>query len=178
MTDELLFEQSRRGEDAAFRSLYEKYRDPLFRFAWRMTGSVETAEDLTHDCFVSLFRGSFDPKRSALRTFLYASIRNLSRKQWRDAGAEELTDEADLSEAASDGPLDLLISFETADAVRIAVAALPGLQREVIILFEYEDLSLDEIARITGVETGAVKSRLHRARKTLRKTLAPAKVSK
>jgi RNA polymerase sigma-70 factor (ECF subfamily) len=178
MTDEELLRQSRRGDDEAFRALYMRYRQPLFRFAWRMTGSVETAEDLTHDCFVGLFRGGFDEKRAALRTYLYASVRNLARKRWRDSGNEDLTDAGDFSEAAGNGPLEMLLLVETAEAVRLAVEALPVLQREVVVLFEFEDLPLDEIARIVGAETGAVKSRLHRARQALRKALTATKVSK
>jgi RNA polymerase sigma factor (sigma-70 family) len=72
----------------------------------------------------------------------------------------------------------MLLLVETAEAVRLAVEALPVLQREVVVLFEFEDLPLDEIARIVGAETGAVKSRLHRARQALRKALTATKVSK
>jgi RNA polymerase sigma-70 factor (ECF subfamily) len=54
-----------------------------------------------------------------------------------------------------------------------AIGELPALQRESLILFEYEDLSLDEIATVAGVEVGAVKARLHRAREALRRRLAP-----
>jgi RNA polymerase sigma-70 factor (ECF subfamily) len=53
------------------------------------------------------------------------------------------------------------------------VAFLPFLQREVLVLFEFEELSLQEISEIVGVEVGVVKSRLHRARQRLRKQLAP-----
>jgi RNA polymerase sigma-70 factor (ECF subfamily) len=53
------------------------------------------------------------------------------------------------------------------------VAALPPLQREALILFEYEGLSLEEIAEAAGVEIGTVKARLHRAREALRRRLAP-----
>jgi DNA-directed RNA polymerase specialized sigma24 family protein len=53
------------------------------------------------------------------------------------------------------------------------VAALPPLQKEALILFEYEEFSLEEIAQVVGVEVGAVKARLHRARETLRRRLAP-----
>ena len=160
--------------DEAFRSFYEDYRDPLFRFAYRLTGAAEAAEDLVHDCFVGLMRGGFDANRGPIKTYLYAVIRNLSRKRHRDQGREDLTCDADERMGASIGPLDSLLSRETADAVRLAVEALPLLQKEVLILFEYEDLPLDEIANIVDAEVGAVKSRLHRAREGLRKSLAPA----
>src|SRR5438552_11804868 len=55
-----------------FRS--ERYRDPIFRFAYRLLGSVEAAEDVTHDCFLSLIKdpGRFDSSRASLRTYIYA----------------------------------------------------------------------------------------------------------
>ena len=66
-----------------------------------------------------------------------------------------------------------MIDEEAAEAVRRAVQALPPLQREAVVLFEYEALSLVEIAAVCDTDVGTVKSRLHRARERLRKTLAP-----
>ena len=158
--------------ETEFRIHYEQFRDPLFRFGYRLTGSPDIAEDLVHDCFVGLFRGGFDARRSSLKTYLYAALRNLPRKHYRDSGRGEPADEADRDLA--DGPLDALISRETSAAVQQAVEQLPLLQREVLVLFEYEDLALDEISKIVDADLGAVKSRLHRARERLRKLLAPA----
>ena len=158
--------------ESAFRIAYEEYRDPMFRFACRLTGSADTAEDLVHDCFVGLFRGGFDERRGILKTYLYAALRNLARKHYRDFGREESAEDCDLAAAA--GALDRLISRETSAAVQSAVEALPRPQREVVVLFEYEDLSLEEVARIVEADIGAVKSRLYRARENLRKMLAPA----
>jgi RNA polymerase sigma-70 factor (ECF subfamily) len=96
--------------------------------------------------------------------------RNLALKRIRlaEREAEELEDtEADL------GPLENLLSAERSEVVARAVLALPPFQREALILFEYEKLSLEEIAAIAGIETGAVKARLHRERETLRRRLAP-----
>jgi RNA polymerase sigma-70 factor (ECF subfamily) len=169
MTDGELVEKVRGGDEAAFQTLYGSYRDPLFRFAYRLTGSGVDAEDLVHDCFVGLFRGGFDERRGALRTYMYAAVRNLARKHFRDTGREELN--SDLEISIEEGPLDGLLSREIAEEVRSAVGALPLLQREVLVLAEYEELSLEEIARIVGADVGAVKSRLHRARVGLRKLL-------
>ncbi|MDQ1473234.1 MAG: polymerase sigma-70 factor, subfamily [Bryobacterales bacterium] len=157
--------------DEAFRSLYGQYRVPLFRFAYRLTGSAPVAEDIVHDCFVGLFRGGYKAERASQRTYLYAAIRNLSRKHHRDSGREdELCDVVDQVQ----DPLGTVVSQETSEEVRRAVEALPLLQREVLVLFEYEELPLDEIAKIVDAELAAVKSRLHRARERLRKALIPA----
>jgi RNA polymerase sigma-70 factor (ECF subfamily) len=154
--------------EAAFRTIDSEYRDPLFRFGYRLTGSAEVAEDLVHDCFIGLFRGGFDEHRASLKTYLYGAMRNLCRKHFRDTGRE--VEETDVP--VNSGPLDAAIARETAAAVRSAVQSLPLLQREALVLFEYEELSLDEISRIVDADVGAVKSRLSRARETLRKSLA------
>ena len=69
-----------------FRSAFEEHKDAVYRFAWRMTSSPTTAEDVTHDVFMALLRRSdaFDPKRGRLRPFLLAITRNLVLKRWRD----------------------------------------------------------------------------------------------
>jgi RNA polymerase sigma-70 factor, ECF subfamily len=177
ITDELLLQRAGDGEQAAFLELYQRHRLPVFRFAYRLLGSIEIAEDVTHDCFLSLIRKSenFRPDRGSLRTYLFAAARNLALKHFRSAAREssldELTQEPQLS--SKQEPLRRVLDDELANRVRNAVMSLPDLQREALILFEYEDLSLNEIADITQTEVGAVKARLHRAREGLRRKLAP-----
>jgi RNA polymerase sigma-70 factor (ECF subfamily) len=62
---------------------------------------------------------------------------------------------------------------ELSSMVEQAVGKLPPLQREALVLFEYEGLTLEEIAEITGADVGTIKSRLHRARERLKRMLAP-----
>ena len=156
-------------DEMELRTAYQQYRDPLFRFAYRLSGSAATAEDLVHDAFVGLFRGGFDPSRGTLQTYLYSAVRNLARKHFRDLGREDLEEEVETP--LDDSPLDRLLAREIAQEVQGAIALLPLLQREVLVLAEYEELPLDEIARIVDADLGAVKSRLHRARFRLRKVL-------
>lgn len=178
MTDETLLERASRGDEAAFLQLYEHHRDAIFRFAYRLLGSVELAEDVTHDCFLGLIKRprGFDPVKASLRTYLYAAARNLSMKHFRQRGqeitVEELPDEPGPT-PATDEPLRRLLDEELATMVRAAIAGLVPLQREALVLFEYEGLSLAEIASVVGADVGTVKARLHRARQGLRKSLAP-----
>src|SRR4051794_8356365 len=123
MTDETLIQQMRRGDDGAFREIYGRYRDPLFRFGYRLTGSAETAEDMVHDVFVSLFHGNFDPARASLRTYLYSGIRNQARKRFRDYSDDDAASD-DLADLNT-GPLEVLIAAQSAEQVRRAVEALP-----------------------------------------------------
>ena len=171
ISDELLLTRAGNGDQAAFLELYERHRQPVFRFAYRLLGSVELAEDITHDCFLSLIRKSenFRPERGSLRTYLFAAARNLALKHFRGAGREaSLDDIEDETDHATAQPLAQLMSEELSTQVRDAVLALPPLQREALVLFEYEGLSLNEIAQVTDSEVGAVKGRLFRARERLK----------
>ena len=177
ITDELLLKKAGEGDQAAFLELYDRYREPIFRFAYRLLGSVEVAEDVTHDCFLSLIRKpeNFRPERASLKTYLYAAARNLAmkhfRNQGRETGLEEVSEEP--KDSPRRGPLRRLLDEELATQVREAVFSLPPLQREALILFEYEGLSLNEVAEIAGTDVGAIKARLYRAREGLRRILQP-----
>lgn len=135
------------------------------------------AEDITHDCFLSLLRKpeNFKPGRAALRTYLYSAARNLAMKHFRVSGREAaLDDQFDGPPVPKrEEPLHRLLEEELTAIVKEAVSALPPLQREALVLFEYEGLPLHEIAVVVGADVGAVKSRLHRARESLRNSLAP-----
>ncbi|HEY0407938.1 MAG TPA: RNA polymerase sigma factor [Pyrinomonadaceae bacterium] len=177
MTDERLLNRASRGDEAAFLLLYERHRDAVFRFAYRLLGSTGLAEDITQDCFLSLLRQPqrFDASRASLRTYLLAAARNLSFKQFRNAGkdvaVEELAEELRTPEGAE--PLSRLLDEELSSEVRRAVESLPPLQREALVLFEFEELSLAEIAEVVGADVGTVKARLRRARQRLKRMLAP-----
>jgi RNA polymerase sigma-70 factor (ECF subfamily) len=158
--------------NAEFEAIFREHKDAIYRFAWRMTGSPEAAEDIAQDVFISLLNrpDAFDRTRGSLRSFLLGAARNLSLKRWRSAKRwEDLEDEQFVAL-----PLDIAAG-EIREMVGQAVRALPALQREVLILAEYEELSLEEISRVVESEVGTVKSRLHRARENLRRILAPLK---
>src|SRR5262245_36470829 len=128
------------------------------------------AEDITQDVFVSLLRqpDRFDPARGTLRAFLLGIARNLALKRWRNEHRFEPLDEEAMAAQVID--FDRL---DVGEMVGQAVRALGPLQREVVILAEYEGLTLAEIARTVDADVGTVKSRLHRARENLRRMLAP-----
>ncbi len=173
-TDEQLLEQAANGNTAAFQILYERYRDPIFRFAYRLLGSVEAAEDIAHDCFLSLIKEPerFDSTRASLRTYLYAAARNLAAKRYHSLGRETALDElADEPQTTEREPIRRVLDNELAGEVERAIAELPPLQREALVLFEYEDLSLAEVAAVVGADSGTVKGRLFRAREKLRTRL-------
>lgn len=177
MTDEQLLKRASRGDEAAFLLLYERHREAVFRFAYRMLGDSSRAEDVTQECFLSLVRrpDSFDESRAKLRTYLLGATRNLSlkslRRQGQEVGLEEFNEEP--RPGQTEEPLRKLLDEELEFVVSRAVASLPPLQREALVLFEYEGISLKEIAVIIEADVGTVKARLHRARARLRRELEP-----
>jgi RNA polymerase sigma-70 factor, ECF subfamily len=177
ITDELLLKRAGGGDQAAFVQLYERHRNRVFRFSYRLVGSVELAEDVTHDCFLSLLKRpeGFDSTRGSFESYLYSAARNLSLKHFRNSGREGALDELEEEPATPirDQPLRKLLDHELSVKVKEAILGLPPLQREALVLFQYEALTLGEIARVVGSDVGAVKARLHRARERLRNTLAP-----
>lgn len=156
------------GREAAFLEIFDEHNSALFRFAYRLTGSVADAEDIVQECFLGLLRPacSYDPKRAALRTYLFGAVRN----QWLKRRPK---DDVPMEVAAPDlSPEKAVLRTELKDVVARAVLQLPDTQREVLILAHYEHMPLGEIAQIMSLELGAVKSRLQRARATLKDTLA------
>ncbi len=150
-----------------FRRAFVDHKDAVYGFALRMTGSVEMAEDVAQDSFVELLRhpGRFDAARGSLRKFLLGVTRNLVFRRWRtDQRLEQLDDEIEIEDLTA-RPDVMLIGA--------AVQSLPPLQREALLLFEYEGFTLEEIGELVGANVGTVKARLHRAREKLRRVLAP-----
>jgi RNA polymerase sigma-70 factor (ECF subfamily) len=160
--------------NAEFHAAFDQHKDAVFRFAWRMSSSAAAAEDITQEVFLALLGRPerFDPARGSLRAFLIGIARNLALKRWRDEGRWDALDD----EQFVAPPLNVEQS-EIGELVGRAVQSLPPLQREAVILAEYEELSLAEIAGVVDAEIGTVKSRLHRGRENLRRMLAPLRVN-
>lgn len=150
---------------------FDQHHNSLFRFVLRLTHRADVAEDITQECFLALLRapGRIDCSRGSVTTYLFGIARNLAFSHLRDYAAEEQFDPEEHSPASTAcGQLDIAASVER------AIAELPPLQQEALILFQYEGFSLEEIAAICAVDTGTIKSRLHRARERLKRRLAPA----
>lgn len=149
---------------------FDQYHRAVYSFSYRLTRRADLAEDITQECFLAVVRAPyrFDEARGSVKTYLFSIARNLALKQYRDYRAEERLEEIDTPDA-----VDPRVALEVSSAVASAVAALPLLQQEALILFEYEGATLEEIAQIVTADVGTVKSRLHRARERLRRVLAP-----
>jgi RNA polymerase sigma factor (sigma-70 family) len=151
---------------------FDHYHKAVFSFAYRLTRRADVAEDVTQECFLAFVKAPerLDLARGSVKTYLFAIARNLALKNGRDRRFEIQIDPVDMRETADPQP-----GIEISSVVEQAVAELPLLQQEALILFEYEGFTLEEIATVVGVDAGTIKSRLYRARERLKRTLAPHK---
>lgn len=169
----------------AFSELYRRYRDRVYAFAYRMVGSQTVAEDVIQETFLVLIEHPerYQPERASMLTFLCAIARNhvmyYLRQHRRDVEVdfENGRSDAEAPRELRRDPLQELLEEELVAEVNLAIADLPPLQREVIVLREFQELSYEEIATVIGVGVNVVKVRLHRARQSLAHRLAPYLIS-
>jgi RNA polymerase sigma-70 factor, ECF subfamily len=148
---------------------FDQYHQAVYDFVYRLVRRHDLAEDVVQDCFLAFVRAPerYDPSRGTVKTFLFSIARNLTLKHLRDDRTEQ-----PLPEDAPRHAFDPRGAMDASASVAAAVASLPVLQQEALILFEYGGSTLEEIAQIVSADVGTVKSRLHRARARLRRELA------
>jgi len=171
-----------RGEMRAFETLYSRHRGALYRYLMRQSRDNEVANDLFQEVWsrVIVNRARYEP-RAKFRTFLFTLAHNCfidhcRRSKARPGGTNiDDADAADLLPAEDEMRPDRKLEREEAGArYRAALATLPPEQRDVYLLHEESDLSLEEIARVTGVGAETAKSRLRYAVGKLKAALSVA----
>jgi RNA polymerase sigma-70 factor (ECF subfamily) len=173
LEDELLAVRCQLGEPAAFDRLVERWHEPLWRYIRRLTDGDETAADTVQDVWLRVLRAMprlRDPAR--LRAWLFGIARRavMDRVRQRYAEPEALAvDAVDEVDLAAPGPRDDLA--EELGLMHEGLARLPLVEREVLVLFYLEELTLVQLAEVLDVPVGTVKSRLFRARQLLRRHL-------
>lgn len=188
--EEELVERLKRRDEAAFTELVRLYERRVFQLVLRMLGDRGEAEDVAQDVFLTVFK-SIDSFRgdSKLSTWLYrvASNHCKNRIKYLDRRArgkktelDDLSEHDKLESVSMSASAHVARPDQQAEAnqmeaiMRRAIAALDQDQRELVILRDVENLSYEEIQAITGLPEGTVKSRLHRARLSLAKTVRAA----
>jgi RNA polymerase sigma-70 factor (ECF subfamily) len=160
------------GQTDGFRTLVDRHQQPIFRFASRLLGNWQAAEDVTQEVFLAAFvnLAGYDSSRAAFSTWLFTMARNRCINLLQQRQPIPL----DESEAIGDvTPTDPLVNQELSQQLDRALAALPLEQRSAFVLAEIEELPYAEIARIERTSLGTVKSRIHRARQRLQSLLDP-----
>jgi len=173
----------RDGDDLALNELMDRWQRRLIGYLLRLTGNQTVACDLAEETFVRIYqnRERYQSK-AAFSTWLFAVAANLFRDhlRWQRRHSTVSMDAAEGSDAKSLGekifdprpdPGKESEIGERCAAVRDAVLSLPDDQRQALVLFEYEGLSHDEIARVMTCTPKAVEARLYRARAALRAKL-------
>lgn len=166
-TDEQLMLACERGESDAFTALFLRYQQPLFGFFRRRIADPSLAEELTQETFIAILRGIDRYQPVALfRTWLYAIAYRILRAHRRKAFFRAASS---TPEPIVDYPVNA--SIETDALIREALGKLDKIDREILLLREFEQLSYLEIATVLRTPVNTVRSRLFRARTALRDLL-------
>lgn len=169
-SDAALLEAARTGDRGAVDELLARYEPSIYRFGLRMCGDEDAAREVLQETMLAAFRGVQGFRGDAsISTWLYQIARSFCIKQRRGVRPAEPLDAALVDGGAS--PEHAAHAREIGDALSAAIATLPDDQREALLLRDVEGLTADEAARAIGIEVGALKSRLHRARLALRRRL-------
>jgi RNA polymerase sigma factor (sigma-70 family) len=170
VTDEALMTAVRDGDLAKLGLLFERYHAGLFDFLSRMTGDRTSAEDLVQDIFVRVlkYRATYRDDGS-FETWLFRIARNARADYFRTRQAlEPLAAEALERPEPGPGPMRRLEADRERARLKQALLQLREDKRELIVLVRYRGMKHEQIAELLGIETGAVKVRLHRALRELR----------
>jgi RNA polymerase sigma-70 factor (ECF subfamily) len=183
-----LIQRCAAGDEGAFAELVAEHQRMVVQLAMNLLGDRDEALDLSQDVFIRVFRtiGQFRGQ-SALRTWIYRIAVNQARNRHRFWRRRRRSDQVSLDAhveahgdfqcGAESGPDRILAQKELATKLQDALDALPFDQRTAIVLREVDGLSYEEIAFSLGVAVGTVKSRLTRARQTLRAGLREARTA-
>lgn len=169
--------RAQKGECDACRSLVQLYQKPVFSVLWRMlhpSGLEELVEDLAQETFLRTFKalGDFDPTGTAkLSTWILTIATRLAVNELRKQ-KPIIKPLGELVLLASEQADEVARQKELAAAVEQALAQLPPEQRAVFLLFEYHELSQNDIADVLGIKVGTVKSRLSRGRRQMNELLS------
>jgi RNA polymerase sigma-70 factor (ECF subfamily) len=171
LTDAQVIARSLR-EPGAFRSIFDRHFADVHRYLRHRAG-LDHADDLAAETFVRAFaaRGRFRPREGdSARAWLFTIATNLMYDEARRGRRRDL---AHGRLAAQPVPADAGPLGERDPALAAALGALRDEEREAVLLLAWGELSYEEIARVTGVRVGTVRSRLNRARSRLQEALAP-----
>lgn len=178
--DRELLKRCLAGENSAWEALLKAHTRRVYNLCFRFTGRSAEAEDLTQEIFLKVFQtlASYDQAQGSFLTWLTRVSRNHLvdhyRRTKRDRVTSSLDDELSGVEAKPSpgaGPVAGVESRERRELLQEGLNKLSPDLREAVILRDFEDLDYDEIARVLGIPSGTVKSRINRGRLELARVL-------
>lgn len=178
-SSEELIARARRGEDEAFRLIFDRYGRPIISFIYDMVGRRDLAEELTQETFVRAYKNLKTLRDDTkLSTWLFGIAKNVARESLRYKHRE--TDKVGIDDdhviELSDGkraPDSELLDKELNGVIRAALGALDEDKRLVFTLKIFQQRSYEEISAITGSSIPKLKTDLHRARAEMRRRIQP-----
>lgn len=173
MTDEQLIDRIRQGESEAYRVLIERHKNYIYTLVYRMVGHRETAEDLTQEVFVKLFRSLSHFRGDAkFTTWLYRTTANLVtdfRRSQKRKPYEALLDKMKgwLSDSREQ-PEEAVLLKDDQQQMQQLLMQLPDKYRLVVYLYHYKQLSYQEMSEVSGLPVKTIETRLYRAKAMLK----------
>ena len=177
-SEQLPVQQAREGKPEAWDALFRRYQLPLYVYVFELVHDEQAGLDLVQETFIAAARhigGLRDDDKFG--SWLFGIAHQKVFQFWRKRGGKEilLGEIPESPDELENSPDDLLIRREQEAEFMSLLNQLPLPQRSALLLHFVEDFSLEEIARITETQLGTVKSRLHYAKKSLRKLLEERK---
>lgn len=185
--DRVLVDRFKSGDQAAFNEMVSRYWDRIYAMVHQLLRNQQDAEEVTQDAFIRAHRGLANFRgESAFSTWLYQIATNLARNRywywWRRKRDKTVSFDQPVSEnsdtplseilgAEVDTPDDVTVTQEFVDRIASGMEKLSPKHREILILRNVKNLSYEEIADILQLSVGTVKSRIARARESLRSKL-------
>jgi RNA polymerase sigma-70 factor, ECF subfamily len=178
LADEEVMQLVQGGDPRAFELLYDRHGGPAFSLAYRMVGNRASAEDVTQEAFLSIWRSRlrYDPARGSVRTWVLGIVHNrgidaLRRSVVHDRRRETMEGVEDRREAPERTEVEAARRQE-AESVRSALDALPDAQRRTIELAYFAGYSHSQIAELLGEPIGTVKGRMRLGLEKMRRQLS------
>ncbi len=175
----VLIEAARRGDVRSFEELARREERALYRHAARIVGAGPDAEDVVQDALFSAWRSVSSFEGTSFRAWLFRIVTNRAldriraRRRRPELPLEPADDDVTWAEPSAPGPglTEIASSHEALAVVEEALQRVPEEQRAALLLRDVEGFAYEQIALITNVEVGTVKSRIHRARVAVRNEL-------
>ena len=172
--EQLPVREARAGDPDAWDALFRRYQLPLYAYVYELVHDEQTSLDIVQEAFINATRHIGSLRSDAkFGSWLFGIARQKVGQHWRKpTRTQPLDDEhPDGLEDPTEGPDEWLLRREEEEAFMNRLQSLPVAQRDVLLLHFLEDFSLEEIASITEVPLGTIKSRMHHAKRALRALL-------
>lgn len=185
--DRMLVDRFKGGDEAAFNEMVGRYWDRIYGMVHQLLRNQQDAEEVTQDAFIRAHRGLANFRgEAAFSTWLYQIATNLARNRywywWRrkrdktvsfdqPVGEDNDTPLSEVFATEMDTPGDITVTQELVDHIAFGMEKISPKHREVLILRNVKNMAYEEIAEVLGISVGTVKSRIARARESLREAI-------